>query len=63
MVDKGGINLTKFYSNNIEILNSVSNADKLPSVVKVKFKDDLSCLGILGMTWNIKDDAFSFTTR
>ena len=63
LLSKGGFNLTKFISNNMDILNSIPDDHKLPSVMNVKLDNDLPSHNVLGLIWNIQDDSFSYSFK
>ncbi|XP_026681736.1 uncharacterized protein LOC103512478, partial [Diaphorina citri] len=55
--DKGGFHLTKFASNNLDILKSIPEEQRMLS--EVEWGSD-SYLKVLGIQWNPKEDTFSF---
>ena len=56
----GGFRLTKWTSNNKEVLESIPNAEKAPSVVDLAFDDDLPTERALGVKWDVQRDQFVF---
>ncbi|KAI5739399.1 hypothetical protein M8J77_018863 [Diaphorina citri] len=55
--DKGGFHLTKFASNNLDILKSIPEEQRMLSEVEWGSN---SYLKVLGIQWNPKEDTFSF---
>ena len=57
----GGFRLTKFVSNNIDVLNSIPLEDRAKDVQSLDLvTDDLPVSRALGVLWQIKEDSFGF---
>ena len=59
LLQKGGFHLTKWISNDVRVLESLSGTERSRSMLRLNFEDD-SLERILGMSWNITTDQFEF---
>ncbi len=57
LLQKGGFKLTKWLSNNREVLSTIPESERARSVVNLDI-DDLPTESALGLKWNVEDDAF-----
>ena len=57
---EGGYNLTKFTSNSKRVLQSISDKDRQSGVKDKDLVKNLPEDQVLGVLWNIEDDAFGF---
>ena len=57
---QGGFNLTKFISNNREVLEAVPSNNRLPSVVNLDLGRPLPIERALGVHWCVENDTFQF---
>ncbi|XP_013409147.1 uncharacterized protein LOC106172792 [Lingula anatina] len=62
LLQKGGFHLTKWISNQEEVLSSVPTAEQAPSVRNVNF-DKQPIEHALGVQWNIEKDTFGYCVR
>ncbi|XP_013410717.1 uncharacterized protein LOC106173924 [Lingula anatina] len=62
LLQKGGFHLTKWISNQEEVLFSVPTAEQAPSVRNVNF-DKQPIEHVLGVQWNIEKDTFGYCVR
>ena len=61
MCDKGGFNLTKFVSNNKEVVNSIPSCKRAPSMEDFRIcEPKLPIERALGVSWCIELDTFEF---
>ena len=60
LLQRGGFRLTKWISNETEVLSSVPESERAPSVQSLTL-DELPTERTLGVQWNIKSDMFEFT--
>ena len=60
MCHEGGFNLTRFTSNSKRVLQSIQEKDRRPGVKDKDLVKDLPEDQVLGILWNIEDDAFGF---
>ena len=59
----GGFHLTKFISNNRELLMSIPEDQRRNGVKNADLIDDLPTEKALGIQWNIPDDSFTFNIQ
>ena len=57
LLQKGGFKLTKWLSNNREVLATIPENERAKSVVNLDI-DDLPTESALGLKWNVEDDMF-----
>ena len=57
LLAKGGFRLTKWYSNNREVLASIPESERAKSVVDLDV-EKLPIESALGLKWNTEDDTF-----
>ena len=60
MCDEGGFNLTEFTSNSKRVLQSIPEKDRQLGVEDKDIVRDFPEDQVLGVLWNIEDDAFGF---
>ena len=61
LLSKGGFRLTKWISNSREVINSVPESERAPSVKDLEFnKTSALTERALGVQWNVQADTFSF---
>ena len=61
LLSKGGFRLTKWISNSREVINSVPESERAPSVKDLEFnKNSALTERALGVQWNVQADTFSF---
>ena len=63
MCKSGGFNLTKFFSNNRELLISILEDQRRNGVKNAKLIGDLPAEKALEIQWNIPDDSFTFNIQ
>ena len=65
MCSDGGFRLTKFISNELQVLSSIPTEDRGRGVKNVNISDevDLPTEKALGICWNIEKDTFGFKTN
>ena len=63
MSKRGGFHLTKFISNNREVLISIPEDQRRNSVKNADLIGDLPAEMTLGIQWNIFDDSFTFNIQ
>ena len=61
MCHEGGFNLTKFRSNRQRVLQSIAEKERQSGVKDKDLIRNLPEHQVLGVLWNIEDDAFGFT--
>ena len=61
LLQRGGFRLTKWISNNKQVLSSIPNTEKSPSIVDLNFDDDLPTERALGVRWDVQRDLFVFS--
>ncbi|XP_063967618.1 uncharacterized protein LOC129271341 [Lytechinus pictus] len=59
LLQKGGFRLTKWVSNSREVLNSIPDTEKAPSVIDMDL-DTLPIERTLGVLWDVDSDRFGF---
>ena len=58
---QGGFRLTKFISNNVEVLSSIPVNERAKDVQSIDLvKEDLPMAQALGVLWHVNDDTFGF---
>ena len=57
LLQKGGFRLTKWLSNNREVLATIPEYERAKSVVNLDI-EDLPTQSALGLKWNVEEDAF-----
>ena len=57
LLAKGGFHLTKWYSNDREVLASIPESEQVKSVVDLDM-DKLLTESALGLKWDTEDDSF-----
>ena len=61
LLSKGGFRLTKWISNSREVINSVPESERAPSVKDLDLNKNLALTErALGVQWNVQADTFSF---
>ena len=63
MSKSGGFHLTKFISNNRELLISIPEDQRRNDVKNADLIGDLPAEKALGIQWNISDDSFTFNIQ
>jgi len=63
MLNRGGFNLTKWTSNDKDVINSIEDSDKAKSVKNLSLDDNLPTERALGVVWNIKDDKLTIKSQ
>ena len=63
MRKSGRFHLTKFFSNNRELLMSIPEGQRRNGVKNIDLIDDLPTEKTLGTQWNIPDDSFTFSNQ
>lgn len=63
MLNRGGFNLTKWTSNDKDVINSIEDSDKAKSVKNLSLDDDLPIERALGVVWNIEDDKIAIKSQ
>ena len=62
LLSKGGFRLTKWISNSREVISSIPESERAPSVKDLDFDRSSSLRErALGVQWNVKEDTFSYT--
>ena len=59
LLERRSFRLTKFVSNNVEVLSSIPENECAKSIVRLDF-DELPVERALGVEWNVKEDSFNF---
>eukprot|EP00057_Strongylocentrotus_purpuratus_P002697 XP_003725052.1 PREDICTED: uncharacterized protein LOC100888496 [Strongylocentrotus purpuratus] len=59
LLQKGGFRLTKWMSNELEVLSSIPEPERAKSIVNLDL-DDLPIERTLGVLWNVSSDSFEF---
>lgn len=59
LLERRSFRLTKFVSNNVEVLSSIPENERAKSIVRLDF-DELPVERALGVEWNVKEDSFNF---
>ena len=62
MLKKGDMRLTKFLSNSKKVLEAIPESEHSPSISFDIQDGEEQFERALGMSWNVKDDVFTFTT-
>jgi len=61
LLSRGGFRLTKWISNSREVINSVPESERVPSVKDLDLNKNLALTErALGVQWNVQADTFSF---
>ena len=63
MLQIGGFRLTKWVSNNREVLDSIPASERASSVADLALDDKLPYEKTLGVRWNIDSDVFTFSVN
>ena len=61
LLQKGGFELTKWLSNDREVLTAIQKGERASSVVHLDI-DDLPTETALGLKWNVEEDVFTWAT-
>lgn len=60
-LSRGGFRLTKWPSNDKDVLETIPNYERAPLVLDLDlFKDNLPLERTLGVQWNVDTDTFTF---
>ena len=59
---QGGFKLTKFFSNSVEVINSIPEKDRAPALLNLDL-DNLPVEGTFAVFWNTSSDNFEFHVR
>ena len=57
LLEKGGFRLTKWYSNDREVMATIPESERAKSVVNLEL-EQLPTESVLGLKWNIEEDKF-----
>ena len=60
LLSHGSFNLTKFLSNSREVIQSISEDKRAPSVKHYDLDDKLPFERALGLQWDVQEDQFTF---